>query len=501
MSQANELIELVLKNGLTEYKHKNSKYKYIKDTPVSKDKKGVIFGFRSKEKMIQSKGFIMGSLESVLENNEKLTHWTPNIFSYGGYDRQSVYGHSEKNLIRLNCFVLDVDTTNKNFLNDLMLASIDNDELIPTAILKTDNGYHVYYVLEEPMFVSSANEYRSLKVAKLISNNLRKSFSELVPGIDVTCNHFGIFRIPTSDNLIHFNKNYVYSFKQLMSWSMKYQDKISFEFKLDLKKKALKTRQIDENWYKELMNTAKIRGNKGEIGRNNTIFTCSLACYASGLSFEECYDEMDVFNSQLKDLNGHSASLKDSDIKKIIKSAYSGKYTQAKNEFIQELLDLYTNKTYKPAILENGRVGRDHWVKHAKKREDRTKSHYKEWAEDLLKYINQKTSAARPYIQTDRATICRELNMPESSYKEVIKLLKKKKQIYMESKRGKNGYTKLATKKSIALTLIKKKQYLFNHYMDVLGRYFEESPILVSFIKNIEFVAPLARSQTIFDGG
>ncbi|MFC6347029.1 primase C-terminal domain-containing protein [Vagococcus carniphilus] len=501
MSQAEKLIELIVKNGLTTYKTKNSRHKYIQETPVVTDKQGVVFGFRTKEHMTESRGFVMSSLESVLENQEKLSHWTPNIFSYGGYNKQSVYGHSEDNLIRLNCFVLDVDTNNPNFLNDLMMASIDTDELLPTAILKTPKGYHVYYVLEEAMFVSSANNYKSLNVAKLISSNLRRSFAEQLPGIDVTCNHFGIFRMPTKQNLIHFEPNFVYSFKQLMNWSMKYQDKISFEFTLDLKKKAKTVRQVDESWYRELMNTAKIRGNKGEIGRNNTIFTCSLACYSSGLSFEECYDEMDQFNSELKDFNGHSASLKDSEVVKIIKSAYSGKYTGASKEFIQELLSLYTGSTYNPSVRQNGRVAREKWVKHAKPREEREKSHYKEWAEDLINYINEKTSSARPYIQTDRETICQALNMPESTYKDLMRQLKKEKRVYVESKRGRNGYTKLATKKSMAVTLKNKKQYLFNHYMDVLKRYFEDSPMLVRFAKNIEFKEPKARSEVLlFDG-
>lgn len=503
MSNANELIELIVKNGLTEYKHKNSKHKYIKDKPSATDKQGVVFGFRSKDKMVQSKGFIMSSLESVLENNNKLTHWTPNIFSYGGYQNQSVYGHFEKNLIRLNCFVLDVDTINKNFLNDLMMASIDNDELIPTAILKTDNGYHVYYVLEESMYVSSANEYRSLNVAKLISSNLRRSFSDLVPGIDLTCNHFGIFRIPTSENLIHFEPNFIYSFKQLMNWSMKYQNKIIYKFTLNTntKKTTIKKRQIEERWYKDLMNTAKIRGNKGEIGRNNTIFTCSLACYSSGLSFEECYDEMDQFNSELMDFNGHSASLKDSEIKKIIQSAYSGKYSGASTDFIQELLSLYTDSSYKPSVQQNGRVAREHWVKNAKSRENRKKSHYSEWKKDLIQWINENTTAARPYVQTDRTTICKALNMPESSYKDLIRLLKIEKSIYLESKRGKNGFTKLASKKSMAVTLKNQNKYLFNHYMDVLKRYFEDSPILVRFVKNIEFKGPReAKDLLLFQG-
>ncbi|EAD7023712.1 replication initiation protein, partial [Listeria monocytogenes] len=75
MSQAEKLIELIVKNGLTTYKTKNSRHKYIQETPVVKDKQGVVFGFRTKEHMTESRGFVMSSLESVLENQEKLSHW------------------------------------------------------------------------------------------------------------------------------------------------------------------------------------------------------------------------------------------------------------------------------------------------------------------------------------------------------------------------------------------------------------------------------------------
>lgn len=210
---------------------------------------------------------------------------------------------------------------------------------------------------------------------------------------------------------------------------------------------------------------------------------------------------MDQFNSELKDLNGHSASLKDSEVVKIIKSAYSGKYTGASKEFIQELLSLYTGSSYNPSVRQNGRVAREKWVKHAKPREEREKSHYKEWAEDLINYINEKTSSARPYIQTDRETICKALGMPESSYKDLMRQLKKEKRLYVESKRGRNGYTKLATKKSMAVTLKNKKQYLFNHYMDVLKRYFEDSHMLVQFAENIEFKETRDHSEILlFEG-
>lgn len=167
--ESGEARELILNNGINRYKKRNSKIVRM-DHKEDKNKKGSIFAFRSKEAMQESRGIVVTSLEG-LEENPNLTHWTPNIYGWGGYadsGRNYVKGHFEKNLNQINCFVVDIDCSAGEKLseNTLILESL-NTELgfLPTLVLETPKGYHVYYILDKPSFVSNKNKYKSLNVS------------------------------------------------------------------------------------------------------------------------------------------------------------------------------------------------------------------------------------------------------------------------------------------------------------------------------------------------
>ncbi|MCV5116989.1 replication protein RepR, partial [Escherichia coli] len=70
-------------------------------------------------------------------------------------------------------------------------------------------------------------EFKSVKVAKIISQNLREYFGRTLP-VDMTCNHFGIARIPRSENVDFFEPSYRYSFKEWQDWSFKQSDDKTF---------------------------------------------------------------------------------------------------------------------------------------------------------------------------------------------------------------------------------------------------------------------------------
>lgn len=484
-----KLINLIIKTGLNKYKVINSNHVAI--THVEDDnKKGSIFGFRSKDQMMRAEGFVMTSKESVLDNVGQLSHWTPNIYSWGGYtdhSRRYVRGHFEENLIQLNTFVLDIDCNDltKYRLDYLLVKCMENSDLVPTAVVETPAGYHLYFVLEDASYVSSANSYKSLRTAKAISSNLRQSFAELLPGVDVMCNHFGIFRMPSEDNLVHFDETLTYDFEDLMTWSMDYsrQTKKGLQFTMKLKPRKQLHKQINHTWFKELLNTQEIRGGKGQIGRNNALFTAALACYSSDMDKEECLDILDEFNTSLTDPLVHR------EVIKIIKSAYSGKYQGAHSDAISELSALYLpNKAFKTSSKAcSGRVSPEYWVKFAKERKNRERVHYSEWKVDLINYINQHTTSYKPYLDVPRDQLLKDLGIPASSLKDLLRELKKSNAIYIQTKRGKGGFTKLATKKSMALTLLQGRHELFTQYKIILSEYFPTSMTYTTTIENIKF--------------
>src|SRR5699024_7902380 len=104
------LYSLFMQAGLRTYKAKNSQLRRITDTLETN--KGAIFGFRTKEQMIAGRGVVLTSEEALIENTDKFTHWTPNVYRYGTYadnNRNYTVGHSEKNLRQINTFTLDFD--------------------------------------------------------------------------------------------------------------------------------------------------------------------------------------------------------------------------------------------------------------------------------------------------------------------------------------------------------------------------------------------------------
>lgn len=473
--ESGEARELILNNGINRYKKRNSKIVRM-DHKEDKNKKGSIFAFRSKEAMQESRGIVVTSLEG-LEENPNLTHWTPNIFGWGGYadsGRNYVKGHFEKNLNQINCFVVDIDCSEGEKLseNTLILESL-NTELgfLPTLVLETPKGYHVYYVLDKPSFVSNKNKYKSLNVAKAISISIRMAFEERLGSmVDVTCNHFGIFRAPTKQNIVHFEPNFTYNFSKLMKWSMKYQAKrlIERKSKLSLVKAPLKKvsyRQINSMWYKALINSQSVDCGSGlDSGRDNTIFTLALANFSSDVSFQDCLNEMDQFNSNLTNPLAHRI------VEQKVISAYEGKYKGASSQFIDLLVNKWVKSDQLQALKKQntGRVDRSLWVKHAKKREVRERSHYSEWREDFFTYIHSKTSHNKPTLEITTKEIVKEIGIPLSTLKELMLQLRAEGELFVKTTRGRYGKTFLTTKELMIKLILQTKKEQLNKFQEAL---------------------------------
>ena len=161
--------------------------------------------------------------------------------------------------------------------------------------------------MEEPAYVTNRSQFKVLKVAKAISQNLRNYFAEELP-VDMTCNHFGIARMPRPDNMVFFQEEYVYSFEEWMNWSMK-QSNLPFPNKkpnLTVLSGTEGIKQIDEPWYQLLLKESTIKGAKALMGRNNVLFTLALANFSSGVSQGDCEVVLNDFNGQI----GRTASFK-----------------------------------------------------------------------------------------------------------------------------------------------------------------------------------------------
>ena len=459
---------LILKDGLRNYKFRNSHLKPV--SSVEEGKRGAIFTYRSKAHMIKARGLVLTSMEAIKENQDGFTHWTPNVYRFGSYSdsrRQITRGHAEENLRQINTFVIDFDLSSDDVMTsgDILTAALDLG-FMPTLILKSDKGYQAYFVLSEPAYVTAHSQFKVVKVAKAISQNLRSYFGQTLP-VDMTCNHFGICRIPRTDNIEFFDEEYTYSFQEWLNWSMKQSD-LPFPSKkpnLTVISGTEGAKQTDEPWYKMLMNESNIKGTKDLMGRNSVLFTLALANFSSGVSQGDCEVVLNEFSLRLDE------PVTTSELLKIIASAYSGKYEAASRDYIMLLCRAWVNKDLKAADL----FTKQRWYKFKKKRADRKNSHLYEWKADVMAYLEDFYQSEDPFIQTTKKALREALSIPERSLDRVLKALKADQKIFFTIKSGRGGGIRIASVKAIFLSLLQVKKERQEAYVGYIAAFFEES--------------------------
>ena len=306
--------------------------------------------------------------------------------------------------------------------------------------------------------MTSKSEFKSVKAAKIISQNIREYFGKSLP-VDLTCNHFGIARIPRTDNVEFFDPNYRYSFKEWQDWSFKQTDNKGFtRSSLTVLSGTEGKKQVDEPWFNLLLHETKFSGEKGLVGRNSVMFTLSLAYFSSGYSIETCEYNMFEFNNRL------DQPLEEKEVIKIVRSAYSENYQGANREYITILCKAWVSSdlTSKDLFVRQG------WFKFKKKRSERQRVHLSEWKEDLMAYISEKSDVYKPYLATTKKEIREALGIPERTLDKLLKVLKANQEIFFKIKSGRNGGIQLASVKSLLLSIIKLKKEERESYIKAL---------------------------------
>ncbi|SMD70806.1 hypothetical protein BACERE00176_00150 [Bacillus paranthracis] len=514
MNTVQKAINLILHKGLRKYKSKNSKAALVSITNQEKfedkmlngkkNKKGSIFITRKKADLsapFGTRGVVLTSEEATLDHVGQASHWTPNVYNFGTYSEnglRTIVGHTEKNLQQINCFVIDIDS--KSFpmtaINDVALNAGFG---VPTMILQTTKGYQVYYVLDKAVYVTNKKNYIAIKSAKRISQNLREMFAESLPQVDLTCNHFGFFRMPSEENIIMFFEENVYSFKELQDWSKRQDDNKGKEFfaipgennvietPFSKNKPVEQPKQVEEAWFKQVINCTNIAPQQTKAGRNNAIFTLSLACFQSEVSIKETLDMMDQFNSNLEQPLDHV------EVRGIVMSAYSGKYQAAHKDYIDRLLQTYAT----PGQVNSFRSPAAFWRKHKKQREDRVRSHWHEWEADIIAFLSM-NSKNKPVLYFTQKELCEAINIPRSTLNTV---LKKSNIIYKtvegKGKTAKTGFSTIGMLISFAL---REKGQKRESYLSYLNELFPQMGNILLQAKNDSAMAEETVSYSLIEG-
>ncbi|MGM0229027.1 hypothetical protein IGJ28_001089 [Enterococcus sp. AZ091] len=458
------MFKIFLRDGLRTYKYRNS---HIKPSGFVEEIKGAIFIYYSKRAIAGSRGIVVTSIEAVEEQTDRITHWTPNVYRYGTYtdeNRSIVKGHSETNLRQINTFVVDIDSK-ENHEGEIILACIDQLGFMPTLVLESEHGYQIYFVLSTPAYVTSKSNFRVIDVAKQISMTIRSQLAKQLVGVDIGCNHFGIARFPNKRNIVFYESENQYSFSEWINWSMKQasDQKTEKKAKLVVFPEKKEYRQVDEPWFDLLLRKADIIGGEGRLGRNNVIFTLSLAYFSSGYSQETCGYNMFEFNERLKE------PLAEKEVEMIVKSAYSSNYRAARRDFILELCQEWIASDIQEKELFIQRRG---WWKFKKPRDKREYSHKHEWRVDLLDYLKRVEAEGLAYIESTRKELQEKIGIPSRSLDRLLKELREERKIFYRSKRGKGGGILLMSIQSFLKQCLQRKHEKQEVYLSLLKHFF-----------------------------
>ncbi|MBC1373786.1 plasmid replication protein [Listeria booriae] len=423
-------IDMITHQGITTHRTRHSKLalRYLHDIAKENaasdhNRKGVHFVTARKEDLSSNrgvKGYITTSKEALILDADHLSHWTPNTFRYGKYtdpERKHISGHVEDNLQQVNTFVVDIDTQQVD-VTDIIVAAAQYAVGAPTLVLKTAKGFQVYFVLAAPAFISNANNFKSLRVAKCISQNIKHALASHLPSVDVLCNDFGFFRIPRPDNVVHFNEAQVFDFAELRDWSALYTEKHHTRgmFAAGSSKNFEVIDATESAWFDQLIHLTNIKGGRGSFGRNNAIFTLALACYGSQKTVDFTRDVLDEFNSNL------AYPLRDKDVQRAIDSAYTGRYKGANLEYIKQILETYDTEYdmgHSTAFIFR-ETGNRVFRKHKKARKDRTYSHANEWEKDMIEYLEQHILSGQTFLYGSQRELAEKMNIPLASFKKVL---------------------------------------------------------------------------------
>lgn len=473
-----QLFDTLLHTGIHTYKKKYSKASLPARVEAEKKeqstRQGALFVVRQKADFTANgvKGYIVTSKETLLEDAHTLTHFTPNVYRTFGYTdehRRYIYGFEERNLQQINTFVVDIDTK-KYSVNELLLACMDESIGLPTFIVASDRGYQLYFVLSAPLFISNKENFHGLKVAKRISDNLKRSLQSVEA--DLFCNDFGFFRLPTEKNVVYKDFANQYSMAALINWSMRQDDDTKRPLFVVPTKKN-KQSVVHTEWFDALVHTVNIKGNKGMLGRNNTLFTLALICYAEGWDLERTENFLDEFNTRLQEpLNGQ-------DLYAVLQSAYSGKYSGPSKEYVEAILALHVKNGEQYTVSFGSRA----WYKFKKEREDRTRSHYDEWEQDLINYITAEKSSSEPFIWRTQKELCVAVGMAQSTLNEVLKRSKKLVKTVTGKGRGaKTGWTTVKLFLQYAMELVQTaKSKCRQHLIQVVKEWTEELDVIAGY--------------------
>ncbi|MEK4983606.1 hypothetical protein [Bacillus sp. FSL K6-6540] len=378
------------------------KYRSKKTGTYHSDRQWIFVGTKEKMTGVATLSTLFAKIHN--EDTNQNTYYTPN-----GYYRKDQ--RLTESLRWLNGFVFDVDREGLTLVD--ILDVIDDAGLPhPTAILKTPSGgYHITYVFDQPVRATRSAVYLYTAIMRHMAEDLKSDLAA------VGANR--IFRLPTEENLVYFEASQTYSFEVFKNWreiNHPYQENGTLSYHIQ-NQDIMAAPALQRLLYAPCE----------EGKRDRTCFTLALAMKASNWPIcraVEAITEWYMSQCAKGARAGKQPFLMQHAIRKVHYVYSKSKLLGPSAEAIREL----SGMAFHFAVFRS--------YEGPKLREDRERSHYQEWINDLLALLCEKTEISGS--QNELACL---IQCPLSTFKIIVHMLVDQKKIEVETKRGRGGYT------------------------------------------------------------
>src|SRR5699024_7610390 len=153
------------------------------DSAMQHTKTGAVFVSKRKEDLMKGKGHVVTSYETLAEQYDSLSHWTPNTFRGGTYydfAKRKIKGHHKENIKQVNVIGFDIDTKYV-YLFCLFMACEELHFPWQNVLLATPRCYQGFFVLETPFYIHKQGDYKALRVADRVASNILDALKAYVP--------------------------------------------------------------------------------------------------------------------------------------------------------------------------------------------------------------------------------------------------------------------------------------------------------------------------------
>lgn len=256
-------------------------------------------------------------------------------------------------LTNINGFFCDIDYPDKvnktkesvrQYKQDLLMEMVA-EGLVPTFIVETKNGFHVYWMLPEPIYLNTLNPDQQNRL-RILYRDIEEAILKKFDGDPGAKDIARVLRVPGTIHqknpedpfevvLSHAHDENVYKFSEIQEYFLKKEapdtwastngeNPINEEVKLEIEKRYPK---LERPSFKKLL--SKEPGSVPEGMRNKALLVASYACKEAGWSFEQTTQHFNEF---------HGLGLRE--IRKTIRSAYEHNYDFGyNNEVMQAIVE------------------------------------------------------------------------------------------------------------------------------------------------------------------